>query len=554
MQRNSAQPQAATTLSVDSFFSGNATVSSASTFRGLGSLTGKAILNVGKMTVKGIEQIIISRRLSVMAKYFPHRAGDKVPGLTEMYMDLLELSRPELYPESIRVRALQMLLAQIASRSIEKLVEVLSDWPVVELRLVIRDVTSRIDPIRQVNIQDPIVLEYQRNLANGESHSLAPFVDFLSTLNSSNSQAFSEILSAGVEELLVHLYISDFRDQIASSGYNKTAFSQRSILAFACDQLLLEACSDPSSYEQLEHCPIHGLWSLSPMLPFGKMEVDRCSQRREWWGTLGLREIQWRISSAFDVLVDWGRSLTEVFSFDLLIDLLEFSGSTELPDPTSFRALRSLHRFFIRSGDRAVRGLRMYLDQTPLDHAQDVFSCIIQRLLLLSLQDPAADSFYKFCCPHSTVACHLRGKAALHLIQRFSQSAQSNDTLYQVLIQADIAGLLSSASTAVEYPDGTTQQDWSSYALLWEKQPPVPSEELNYINEASGDLLTKVIFSSNRVSNPATYRTEVLALAWKLFFRPDPKADILFPSLHHEAWGSIELEPSDRDHVYLWIK
>ncbi|KAF9066501.1 hypothetical protein BDP27DRAFT_1330387 [Rhodocollybia butyracea] len=521
------------TLSVDSFSSGNATVSSASTFRGLGSLSGKleAILNLGKRTVKGIEQIIISRRLSNIAAHFPHHAGDKVPGLTEMYMDLSELSRPELYTESTRVRALQMLIAQIASQSSEKLVEVLSNWPVVELRLVIRDITLRIDPIRQTNPQDPIVLEYQKHLANGESHSLAPFIDFLFALSSSHPQAFSEILSAGVQELLVHLYISDFRDQIAS--YNKTAFSRKCILAFACDQLLLEACSDPSSYEQLKHCPIYGLWSQS-----GQM-----FQHRKWWQTLGLREIQWRISSAFDMLMDWGRLPTDVFVFDLLIDLMEFSGSTELPNPISFRALRSLHRFFIHSGDRAVRGLRMYLEQTPLDYAQNVFS----------LQDPAADSFYKFCCPHSTVACHLRGKAALHLIQRFSQSAQSNDTLYQVLIQADIAGLLGSASTAVEYPDGTTQQDWSSYELLWEKQPPVPSEELNYINEASGDLLTKAIFSSNHISNPATYRTEVLSLARKLFLRPDPKADILFPSLHHEAWGSIELEPSDRDHVHSWI-
>jgi hypothetical protein len=245
--------------------------------------------------------------------------------------------------------------------------------------------------------------------------------------------------------------------------------------------------------------------------------------------------------------------------------------STELPDHISFRALRSLHRFFIRSGDRAVRGLKMYIEQTPPDYAQDVFSRIIQQLVLLSyvshytsretnekliilrLQDPAADSFYKFCCPQSTVACHLREKAVLHLIQRFSQSAQSNDTLYQVLIQADIACLLSSASTVVEYPDGTTLQDRSSYELLWEKRPPVPSEELNYINEASGDLLTKVIFSSNIISNPTMYRTEVLSLAWRLFFRPDPKADILFPSLHHEAWSSIELAQSDRDHVYSWI-
>ncbi|KAF9075552.1 hypothetical protein BDP27DRAFT_1315259 [Rhodocollybia butyracea] len=145
-------PVTPSTLSLDSLASGNATVSSASTFTGIGSLSGKAIFNVGKLTLKAIEQVIISRRLSAIATHFPHHAGAKLPGLTEMYMDLLELSRPELYPESIRIRALQMLVAQIASRSSETLVKVLSNWPVVELCLIIRDIASRIDPIRFYNL------------------------------------------------------------------------------------------------------------------------------------------------------------------------------------------------------------------------------------------------------------------------------------------------------------------------------------------------------------------------------------------------------------------
>ncbi|KAF9066552.1 hypothetical protein BDP27DRAFT_1002416 [Rhodocollybia butyracea] len=320
-----------------------------------------------------------------------------------MYMDLLELSRPELYPESIRIRALQMLVAQIASRCSTKLLEVLSNWPLVELQLLLCDIISRMDPIRQGYLQDPVVLEYQKYLSRWETHSLIPFLDFLSALTSLHSQVFPDILKAGVQDLLLHLYVSDFRDPMAAR--HKSSLIRKSSLAAACNSFLLEVCSDPSAREEFEHHPIHGLWPPRPMLLFGQNEVDRCSQRRQMWQSLGLEEIQWRISSAFDMLMDWDGSFTGPFLFDLLIDLLEFSGSAGLPDAISFRALRSLHCLSVRARSAKdqvgewIRGLRMYFDQTPLDYAQDVFSRIIQQMLRLSLQDPAADSFYKFCCP-----------------------------------------------------------------------------------------------------------------------------------------------------------
>ncbi|KAE9394794.1 hypothetical protein BT96DRAFT_1022346 [Gymnopus androsaceus JB14] len=80
------------TQSSDSLYSFS-TVTSTSTFAGPGSLAGKAIHNFGKLTLKGIEQIIISRRLSSIATHFPHRNSNSFAGFPEMYSDLLELSR-----------------------------------------------------------------------------------------------------------------------------------------------------------------------------------------------------------------------------------------------------------------------------------------------------------------------------------------------------------------------------------------------------------------------------------------------------------------------------
>ncbi|KAF9075567.1 hypothetical protein BDP27DRAFT_1443457 [Rhodocollybia butyracea] len=518
MQRNLVPPTATpSTLSVDSSENYSTSTVSSATFRGLGSLSGKALRNFGKLTLKGIEQVIIFRRLSTIAARFPHHAGAKFPGLTEMYMDLLELSRPELYSEFIRIRALQMLVAQIGSRSGKKLVEVLSNWPVVELCLIVRDVTSRMDPIRPLYLQDPVVLEYQKHISKGEGHSLAPLIDFLSMLNSSRSQAFPEILSAGVHDLLLHLYVSDFRDPMATA--NKRAFIRTSGLFAACSSYLLEACSDHSSYEHLERYPIHGLWSLSPMLSFGKMETDRCSQRRETWRLVGLRGIQWRISSAFDMLMDWERSFTSDFLFDLLIDLVEFSGSAMLPNEICFRALRSLHCLAIQ--DEVVGwGLRMYFDQTPLDHAQDVFSLIIQRVTsVLLLDTPVAAPFYQFCCPDG---CHLRQNAAVHLIHRLTSSARRSTILHQVLIRADIEGLLNSATKFVESLDGEPWQRW-------------------------------LLFGMDATDHAdAVYRAEVLSFAWRVFFQ-HPYSREVFPSLRLQAWVDELSEQIEREDAYLWI-
>jgi hypothetical protein len=82
------------TLSLqDTISSGKYSSSTTSTHTGPGYLTGKAILTVGKLTLKGIEQLIISRRLSIIATHFPHNDADNIPGLHGMYADLLELSR-----------------------------------------------------------------------------------------------------------------------------------------------------------------------------------------------------------------------------------------------------------------------------------------------------------------------------------------------------------------------------------------------------------------------------------------------------------------------------
>lgn len=93
MQRSSLVPPSTSELvEGDSLYS-LTTTTSRSTFTGIGSLAGKAIQNFGKLTLKGVEQILISRRISSIATHFPHQDSTHIAGLPEMYFDLLELSR-----------------------------------------------------------------------------------------------------------------------------------------------------------------------------------------------------------------------------------------------------------------------------------------------------------------------------------------------------------------------------------------------------------------------------------------------------------------------------
>ncbi|KAJ3829636.1 hypothetical protein F5880DRAFT_283035 [Lentinula raphanica] len=312
--------------------------SSVSTFTGPGSLAGKALFNVGRLTLRGVEQIIISRRLSVIATHFPHRNTDRIAGLTEMYADLLELSRIHLYSDAIRTRALQLLFAQIASRSTLHLINAISVWPLTEVNLLLSELLECFDPRRSLVEDHPkhvLLSVYQQHLSKWEEHSLAPLINFLQDFATSDEQRWSTICASGFLDLLLQLYISDFTDPLVS----KTLPSNRTTLSAACNSFLVEALGNRSAYETFQLHPVSGLWSRWPMLQLMLESPDatRCTRRRQAWANLDKRNIRWRISSVFNSLVlEWNRTrrphtmFEEPRLYDQFVDLLEFSGSPQL--------------------------------------------------------------------------------------------------------------------------------------------------------------------------------------------------------------------------------
>ncbi|KAJ7136337.1 hypothetical protein C8R43DRAFT_1238992 [Mycena crocata] len=83
-----------------------------STVWGPGTLAGRAILALGEATLKGLNRIVdretraIQKRIDAIRASVPHLAP-------EMYSDLIELSRPDLYPQYILEVATDILFTQL---------------------------------------------------------------------------------------------------------------------------------------------------------------------------------------------------------------------------------------------------------------------------------------------------------------------------------------------------------------------------------------------------------------------------------------------------------
>ncbi|THH23043.1 hypothetical protein EUX98_g8134 [Antrodiella citrinella] len=109
------------------------TVTSASSFRGMGSLSGKAIMAVGNMVIKGIEVVDIQVRLRRIASQLD-RDGAGMSSVATI--DLIELQRAGLYPPKVRRRAMQLVMLVMCRRApYRQLVQAVLQQPLEEIRL-----------------------------------------------------------------------------------------------------------------------------------------------------------------------------------------------------------------------------------------------------------------------------------------------------------------------------------------------------------------------------------------------------------------------------------
>jgi hypothetical protein len=76
-----------------SYASSSSSTGKLSTIWGPGTLTGKALEAFGKATLRGVENLVVRRKLASLRSVFPHRNDTTIKNIEQHYDDVLELSR-----------------------------------------------------------------------------------------------------------------------------------------------------------------------------------------------------------------------------------------------------------------------------------------------------------------------------------------------------------------------------------------------------------------------------------------------------------------------------
>lgn len=140
--------------------------SSTSTVPGPGALTGKALKALGKVTLRGLDRIVMAKHLSTVVHSFPHtdKEAANIQSIQEIYDDLLEFSRcvvvrwlhnfsstehcrPGMYSADIGDRALGFILRQIGMSHTRQLIWAIARWHPVELHLLLSEIFIQLAPL-----------------------------------------------------------------------------------------------------------------------------------------------------------------------------------------------------------------------------------------------------------------------------------------------------------------------------------------------------------------------------------------------------------------------
>ncbi|KAG7097527.1 hypothetical protein E1B28_004870 [Marasmius oreades] len=370
---------------------------------GPGSVAGKAIYRLGKITLKGVEQVAIYRRLSTISSHFPHWDSSNVNGIEQMYIDLLELSRPDMYSKGIRFQALAMILAQIGSRNTRYLLNALTRFPVIEIGHLIADIISHFDPISSSHhadvAKDPILKAYMESSPERVENSIIPFLDFLSQIVTLDEDRCDVVLANGVLDMMLGLYVTDFQDVLAPRDFPRSAM--KSSLLEACNSLFMTVLVKGYGSELINKHAVSILWPFRPALEFVTHDTEhRRSKRKVYWDVSSRDYILWRVRTIQDMLFD-PSSVFDLDTFlDAVMDCLIFVMSSD--EDTSHRGLRCLYIAIARGGHASkpisvATAVHLYLSkgEEGLDVAS-MLKCIADVLFGLLSPTPRVVELFTF--------------------------------------------------------------------------------------------------------------------------------------------------------------
>ncbi|KAF9260834.1 hypothetical protein L218DRAFT_962170 [Marasmius fiardii PR-910] len=434
--------------------------SSVGTIVGPGSLAGKAIYRLGKITLKGVEQVAIYRRLSAIYSHFPHLDSSFVNGIEQMYLDLLELSRPKMYSNGIRIQALGMILAQIGSRNIKHLLNALTRFPVIEIGMLVADIVPHFDPVTLTFLstedatKNPVLKTYTQSLPEREENSFAPLVDFLSEVASLDERRCDVVLANGTLDLLLGFYVNNFQDVLAPKLLPARRPMRSSVLGAtsllgACNSLFMDAFIKGYGSELINMHPVSTLWPFHPAIEFLHDTESRRSKRKLYWDLASRDYVVRRMTVLRDMML--GPSGLGVFDVDALLDAftdcLTFVVSVD--EEVSYRGLRTLYTAISSGNNPLASGTLLYdylSNVVGLDMASTLKRIVDMLSCLLSPTSRAVDLFRLPDDPSDLIADALR----VFINNLFASMASRNEEYHNLISGTGIIQIARETLTLLE--------------------------------------------------------------------------------------------------------
>ncbi|KAK7038614.1 hypothetical protein R3P38DRAFT_2906717 [Favolaschia claudopus] len=224
--------------------------SSSSTVPGPGALSGKAIKALGRVTIRGIDRLVMTRQLSVIAHYFPLPDEKAVcmKHAEEMYADALEFSRQGMGETQYLVRAL-------------------SRWDRLELRLFIAEILIQLAPLwnpcLSKVLSSPLLSAYSSRSKSADV-SLCPLLLFISKLIRTKASVCRAVLDVGLLDVLMlvrslnNLNTTVILSALVSPG----APSDRKRLLSVSNAVLHDILAYPEFRSVVQNHPICSTWVM----------------------------------------------------------------------------------------------------------------------------------------------------------------------------------------------------------------------------------------------------------------------------------------------------
>ncbi|KAJ7887306.1 hypothetical protein B0H14DRAFT_3127662 [Mycena olivaceomarginata] len=350
------------------------TTTSSSTQWGPGALTGKAILAMGKAIVRGAEHLIIVRRLAAIKAVMPCKDNNDDLRIASMFADLLELSRLCLYPDDIRIKAMEIIVAQIATEQTRHLRMSISKWEVdsEELGAFLAEITGVALFSNRGCCETELVQVYTATLAKN-LHPWSAFLSFISQLAQMSKNTFPIAIHAQLLEILIWV-----------SGRQKRGLTQDTRVEAYCNVAfaILSTCPTNEQDDLLTE-KISRYCSDPDERPTSLAQLIQYLTLQEQWLAVERRLLEKHVHAMLNNLGSWPTSdLGEIFRGSQ-------TGVPRLADaPPSLPSIRNLV-WCIGIGGDVQRETADYLSILPHQRMVFVLDRILRDMTIQFLVEPA---------------------------------------------------------------------------------------------------------------------------------------------------------------------